>query len=78
MVCVSLVEHAIQRSVLVSVPASASIRITTSWNVVISSGVVRSALAFELWRFENFLPIFWWPTSIGINSMDLLVCSVKI
>jgi hypothetical protein len=52
-------------------------RVATFGLLVISSGVVHSAVAFLAWRSEFFLPILQRPTSIWVDAMNLLVCCIK-
>jgi hypothetical protein len=64
MIWISLVIHAIQRYLLASTPALPSICVAATRVVVISFRVESPIPAFWLRRFEIFLLVFWWSTSI--------------
>jgi hypothetical protein len=39
---------------------------------------IDSLLLVEHWRAKNFLPIFRWPVTIGINVVDMVWCAIII
>jgi hypothetical protein len=74
---VSFMEHAIERHVLCSTPAMASICVATSSLATIPSWITCPALAFWLRRPKVFLPIFWWPAPIHVDVVNLFVRHVE-
>jgi hypothetical protein len=67
----------VQRSILALASASPSVRVAASGVVVIFSCSKSYVFVFLLQRLKNFLPVFWWPTSIRVDVVDLLVCIVE-
>jgi hypothetical protein len=78
MICISLVIHAIHRSLLASTPTSPSVRVATSRVVTISFRFESPIPIFWLRRSKNFLPVLWWSASIRIDDVDLHVWDVEI
>jgi hypothetical protein len=74
MVCVSLVIHAMHKSILVSVPTSPPSRVDASRVVVIFSCFKSFVSVFYLRRSEVIFPVLWWSASIRLNVVDLLMC----
>jgi hypothetical protein len=77
MVCVSLVIHVVQRSILALASASPSVRVAASGVVIIFSCIKSYVSVFLLQRLKNFLPVFRRPTSIQVNVVDMLVCIIE-
>jgi hypothetical protein len=45
--------------------------------MVIFSSVEGLIFVFGLRRSKNFLLVLWWPASVRVDVVDLLVCIVK-
>jgi hypothetical protein len=64
MICIPIMIHAIERSILNSTSASPIVCVASSRVVIFSSGVEIHVPFFWLQRSKFFLPILWWLTSI--------------
>jgi hypothetical protein len=77
-VCISFVIHTIQRSILASPSASSPTCVTTSWVVMLFSGVESLVFIFWLQRPEIFLLIFWDPHHQSMLWICLVILSKLI
>jgi hypothetical protein len=77
MVGVSFMEHVVEGHVLRLTPAIALTCVAASSLATISSWIICPALAFYPRGPKVFLRIFWWPTPVRVDAMNLSMRHVK-